>query len=328
MNVLINGASGFLGSVAIRELAQKGHSGVAVSRRPIAALPSNWTWLARDRALSAGTAQCLGIPDIDVVLHLEVKQHVFNPTARDLAEFESVNVGGAQSWLEWCARSDVRRFAYISSIKSVRPAAIGPTREDAVGPNPTPYGASKWAAEQCVRKWVELDRGRGAVVIRPAVIYGPGNTANVSAMLDAIRRRKFFLIGPNTNVKSLVSVCNAAAAIMHLMQRIAPGAVEVYNLTDRESYSVAELDAYIRANLGMSGNSPHLPLFVARSVAVLGDLLQRITGRVFPLNSSRLDALVETTHFSVEKLLLSGFIHPEPTLSALTEMLTTTKPKP
>src|SRR5207248_2899299 len=128
--------------------------------------------------------------------------------------------------------------------------------EAATSPNETPYGASKWEAEQRVRAWVAADSRRSALILRPAVIYGPGSTANVAAMVQALRKGRFFLVGKNDNRKSLASVRNVVAAVIHLLPRIDPGRCEVYNVTDAETLSVRELDGRIRALMGKAGNSP------------------------------------------------------------------------
>jgi nucleoside-diphosphate-sugar epimerase len=64
-----------------------------------------------------------------------------------------------------------------------------------------------------------------------------------------------------------------------------------------------------------------LPLPVARGIARFGDAFLRVTGKNFPLTSSRLEALLETTHFSCEKLLATGFRHPQSTEEGIGEMV-------
>ena len=318
MRIVVTGASGFLGRHLVSALAANGHAGIAVARDPGALhVQQAWTTAAREQMLGSAVlgANC--------VLHLEVKQHVFNPSARDLAEFDAVNVGGTKEWLDWAGSNGIRRFVYFSSIKAVLPSLTGLTDEFAAGPHPSPYGASKWRAEEAVRQWVKGNPTRGALILRPAVVYGPGNQANVAAMVEAIKRGRFFLIGRNENVKSLISVGNAIAATRHLLAQMQLGTAEIYNLTDRESFSVRELDRRIRTMLGKDGNSPSLPLPFARALALVGDSFFKLTGKSFPINSTRLDALIEPTEFSCAKLLATGFVHPEAALTGLIDPVRT-----
>ena len=243
----------------------------------------------------------------DTLVHLEVKQHVPRPGPADRADFLRVNVDGTARWLEWCGRVGIRRVIYLSSIKAVRAAPEGPTLEAAEGPAGSPYGDSKWQAERLVREWVEADSSRAAVILRPAVIYGPGSTANIAAMMTALRRRRFFLVGTNDNRKSLASVDNVVAAIAFVGDRMILGKTDVFNVADTETITVRQLDGRLRRALGRSGNSPTLPLSVARLAAGAGEVFHRLAGRELPLNRSRLAALLETTWFPPDKLLATGF---------------------
>ena len=316
MNVLVTGSSGFVGESLVRELALAGIVGVAVSRRKQTELPVGWSWVDRDECLAGQTA--LGTTP-QWVIHLEVKHHVPNPVPAELSEFDAVNCVGTQRWLDWCSSRGVRRFVYFSSIKAIGDAPT--VQDETAGTEPsTPYGLSKRRGENCVRQWAEADPTRTVLILRPAVIYGPGSTANIASMVRGIDRGYFLLAGRNENVKSLVSLRNVVAAVMHLLAHNVPG-VAVYNLVDRESYSVRAITEMVSRQLGRPGAPPTLPLGLARVVAAIGDLVERLTGRSVPLSRARLRALTETTHFSCARLLATGFRHPQATEEGLAELV-------
>jgi nucleoside-diphosphate-sugar epimerase len=258
---------------------------------------------------------------VDWVIHLEVRQHVLRPRTEDVVEFERVNVAGTAAWLEWCRRHGVNGFVGFSSIKAVVANQTGATDESASGQSAAAYGASKWRAEGWVREWAGSSPARRALILRPAVIYGPGSTANIAAMFDAIRRRRFFLIGRNDNLKSVAAIRNVVAAVVYLLSRVAAGKCETFNLADAERVSVRQLDGLLRGLLGMPGNSPSLPRPLARLAAWAGDLVFRGTGRTFPVNSSRYAALLETSLFPADKLVATGFRHPLTILDGLRELV-------
>jgi len=319
MNILVTGASGYIGSALIPELAEAGHSGVAVSRKPMSKLPPDWLWRNRAAVLEV-SSQARVIPQaVDAVIHLEVKQHVYDPTRSDLAEFEAVNVEGVKHWLDWCDSHRVSRFILFSSIKAVADSEEC-RDENADGEPATAYGMSKARGESLVRKWAQASHGRAALVLRLAVVYGPGNEANMFSLVEAIDRGRFFLIGRNDNVKSLVAMRNLLAAVTHLIERMQPG-LQIYNITDRHSYSVCQLAVMIAKVLGRDGTLRTLPLPFAQALAFFGDAVVRITGIRFPLTRSRLKALLESTHFSCEKLIKTGFRHPQTTEQGLSEMI-------
>jgi nucleoside-diphosphate-sugar epimerase len=140
------------------------------------------------------------------------------------------------------------------------------------------------------------------------------------SLVQAIHRRRFFLIGRNENVKSLISLKNLVAAVAHLIELPIQGC-ELFYLTDRESYSVSRIASMVAEILGCPGKLPSMPYPLAKAAALGGDLFTSVTGRDFPLTSSRLRALKESTLFSSAKLQSTGFIHPQSTRDGLEEMV-------
>jgi nucleoside-diphosphate-sugar epimerase len=298
--VVVTGASGFIGQRLMHVLAEAGFRGFAVSRKAIDALPKNWAHVPRETFLQGG----LGEP-IAAIIHLEARHHVFQQTAKASDELELVNVGGTRELLRVATRLGCPTFLYFSSIKAVQ-MGPGVLTESAPGPGTSAYGQTKWMAESLVRDWAAADPSRCARIVRPAVVYGPGNTANVFSMMDAIARGRFPLVGGGGNIKSVVSLENVCAAVVHLLSRIQPG-TEVFNLAEPQSFSVRALGDLMADALGVARPTRSIPLPLAWILAKMGDLLMASGLRQFPMNSARLDGLIESSHFSPQKLLTSGF---------------------
>lgn len=314
MHIIVTGARGFVGSGLVPLLAARGHTGFATGRVAPNGLPPGWISAERDRVLSGA----IDATRADAVIHLEVKQHAPRPTPADIDEFERVNVGGTGEWLDWAARHGVRRFVFTSSIKAVAPSQRPQPEQAPLEPD-TPYGASKARGERLVREWVKGDAARAAVILRPAPVYGPGNEANLAAFVRQIRAGRPCLVGAGTTRKSIVSRANLAAALEFVALGAQPG-VEVFNVSDRETPSLAELAGMI-ATLARTPAPRRVPTLAARLLAPLGDLVSLVTGRDFPLTTARLRAMEETSVFPCDKLVAAGFRHPQTTQEGLAEML-------
>ena len=139
--VLVTGARGFVGRRLIVRLASSGYHGLATGRVAPQDLPPGWLGQHRDEVLAGGSP---GQP-IDVIVHLEVKQHIPRPSAADLRDFERTNVEATQAWLKWAAKVGASRFVYVSSIKAVQNHG-GQVDETAAPEAQDPYGRSKAAA--------------------------------------------------------------------------------------------------------------------------------------------------------------------------------------
>lgn len=161
--ICVTGASGFLARRAVDRLLAAGHEVVALVRRePVERLAdTRLTYCLVDyadrRTLEAA------VPNAAVILHLAGK---VNGSERDLWE---ANVETTRALVGVGQEKGARRFVYVSS------AAAHLARG--------PYGQSKREAEDLVRA-----SGLPHVILRPTLIYGPGDTRNVALMARVVRR--------------------------------------------------------------------------------------------------------------------------------------------
>ena len=313
MNVLVTGARGFVGQGLLAYLHQHHTTGIATGRLRPADLPAGWQGSTRSAVLDGNAAVT-----VDAIVHLEVKQHVPRPTPADEAEFQAVNVGGTREWLGWAASMGIARFVFLSSIKAVA-TGDGPKVEDSPVERASPYGRSKAEAELAVREWAAADSTRTAVILRPAPVYGPGNEANLAAFVRQILAGKPCLIGRGDTRKSVVSRTNLCAAVAFAAKTPGPGC-HVFNVSDTDTPTLAQLAAMI-AELGQAPPPRRLPAWLASAVAPVGDKVEWLTGRDFPLTSARLRAIRETTIFPCDALVAAGFRHPQTTREGLSEMV-------
>ena len=176
MNVLLSGATGFLGSHTADRLLQDGHNVRAIVRPS-----SNLRWIkGKDIETISGN---LENPESlkDVLRGIEGVIHVAGVTAaKTKKEFYRHNQLATRGLLEATKLYGkmVNRFVLISSQTAGGPSMDGNPVTEETPPHPiTTYGKSKLAAEVESRQYRE---DFPVTILRLPAIYGPRDTAILS----------------------------------------------------------------------------------------------------------------------------------------------------
>lgn len=253
MKILISGAFGFVGTNLCRYLVGRGHECIALdiprARRDDVPYKAFYSW------------DELGDIDwacVDAVVHLAGKAHDLKNVSDPQSYFD-INVGLTERIFH-AANGRVPRFIYFSSSKAA----------DA----DTPYGQSKRAAE-------EFLSGR-AIVLRPAMIHGPGNKGNLNLLWGVARRGFPWPLAAFENKRSFTSIGNICAAVEALCER---GSNGIYPIADDEMLSTNRLVELMAEACGRRPRLWRLPKGLMRLAARVGDVFR------LPLNTERLGKL-------------------------------------
>ena len=260
MNVLVTGASGFLGGAVCARLREHGHTVTALARRSGSA-PDGVEEVRGDLTDGEGLRTALDAARPEAVVHLAAEI----ASQRDEERIREVNVHGTARLVEACAALDgpggpggPPRFVFASTVVTGEAGGQLLT-EDTELPVQTPYGRSKQEGERLLR-----ESGLPAVVIRPGHVYGPGGWYAKEFVRRLRQPGRFAVIGSGDNWWDVVHVDDVASAFVAALEDAPPGAT--YHVADDEPITYFDFVALTAQALGV-GRPRRIPAGLARLAA-------------------------------------------------------------
>ncbi len=309
MNILITGSNGFVGSRLMWELDRMGHQvgGIDISAH-CDATPHPRTMLGdiriKDDLKSVkGAFELENNVDIELIIHCAAAKHDFGIKRGD---YFSNNKYGTKTLLEFASESDIGKIIYLSTV-SVFGHPEGPADEDATYAPDHPYGESKLAGELLCKEWQTKDPLRELIVLRPTVVFGPHNFANVYKLLDTMHRRPLAMVGKGNHVKSVVSLNTLTDMITFSLGLLKPG-YEHFNCVDEPYITLHELMRLIASQPGFRMPRVQIPVPLAVGIGKIFDIPAQLLAIDLPINSDRMKKFATETNFRSEKIRGLGFV--------------------
>lgn len=298
------GSDGFLGQSLVGVLRDAGHTVHTYDLFPKSAQTSHID-VTDMKSLRGMVAS-----DFLVVLAAEHRDDVRPPS-----RYTEVNVGGAQNICLAAEELGIRHIIFTSSV-AVYGFAPPNTSERGDINYFNEYGRTKYLAENVFRAWFsEDDDKRSLTIIRPTVIFGPGNRGNVYNLIKQIATKRFLMFGDGENIKSIAYVENVASFLSYSLT-FAEG-LQVFNYVDKPDLNMNQLVNIIRLELfGRSGTAWRMPAVLGIALGYLFDALSFLLRRPLPISSIRVKKFMSTTQFS-SLTDNSGFVAPFSLDSAL-----------
>ena len=297
MNVLVTGATGFVGRTLLGELATHGHEAIPAVRRPAGLLRE-----AVVPDLHAQTDWATALTGCDAIVHLAARVHVMHDTADDpLALYRATNTDATLNLARQAAQAGVKRFVFVSSIKvngEGRDAAYCET--DVPAPEDA-YAISKWEAEKGLQQ-IAQETGLELVILRPPLVYGPEVKANFLRLMQTVRKGWPLPLGAIDNRRSLLYLGNFVDAIRVCLEHPA-AAGQTFLLDDGRPVSTPDLVRAIARAMGRPARLLPVPVGVlAFAGALLGKrtAVARLTGSLHVDSSAIRARLGWTPPYSME----------------------------
>ena len=266
--VAVTGAGGFIGAALCRRLRDGGHRVVGVDladvARPVveaAGAEFRRADVAEASAMTAALAGC------DRVVHTAAIVSDWGA----MADFVRVNVAGTRNVLDAAQAGGAARVLCLASV-AVWGYAFTHEMDEGAPPRPCgmPYVDTKGAAEV-------LALARGATVVRPGDVYGPGSIPWVVRPLEALRAGTFRLPGSGDGVMTPVYVDDLVDAVVRaLFADEAAG--RAYTVWDGTPVPAREFFGFHARMLGRDG-VPTLPRPLVLAAAAGLEVVARVRRR-------------------------------------------------
>jgi 2-alkyl-3-oxoalkanoate reductase len=204
--------------------------------------------------------QAVAAAQPEVVIHqLTSIPRAMNPK-RILEEFETNNRlrrEGTRNLVEGAKAAGARRIVAQSFGQAYAPGSGLRVETD---PLAVEQGDIVRAIADLEQTVTEAD-GIEGLALRYGFFYGPGSSyASDGAQAEALRKRRFPIVGKGEGVHSFIHVDDAAAAAVRAMDQGSPG---IYNVADDEPALVADWLPYLAEVLG-APKPRRVPVFIAK----------------------------------------------------------------
>lgn len=266
MNILVTGATGFVGFRLLQHLQCQGHKLLATGRDPVMGekirrlgipfLPGDITHPDFAESLPPGQ---------EAVIHLAGLSSPWGP----YPAFYRANVTGTQNILRACFKHDVRRFVQLSSpsiyVDGTR------SRQHVSEDEPLPptftnaYAQTKHLADQLVLE--AAAQGLETVLLRPRAVIGAGDTVIVPRLLRAHAEGRLRIIGDGRNVVDLTGINNVCHGVDCALQASGEALGQAYNLSSGEPVRLWETLKTAFSQLDLKLNEQKIPFMLAYGLA-------------------------------------------------------------
>jgi nucleoside-diphosphate-sugar epimerase len=266
---LITGCNGFIGRALSKRCIEEGRTVKGTTRSVFKSkfIPEGvYPIIVKDFGPQTDWFEAL--EGVDEVVHLAARVHEMdNSNLKSKDEYFRVNIAGTARLARAAADAGVRRMVFLSTVKVHGEGREKPYSE-ADGAAPQGYYAlSKQEAENVLREVSRRSRLE-TVVLRPALVYGPGVGANFLRLIELVERRVPLPFASVSNRRSMIFVENLVDAILAGL-REPEAAGKTYLVADEECPSTAELITQIAEFLGVPVKLFNFPPPVLRRAAAL-----------------------------------------------------------
>jgi len=287
MNILITGATGFIGSHLAERLHRGGHTLRAITRKS-----SDRKWLREVPVEYAEGDYGNGGFLREAVAGVDMIYHSAGVTkAKTREEYFRGNRDVTRNLLAAVidANPRIRRFVHVSSGAAVGPASPGSPVDETTPFHPiTSYGVSKMEAE---RECLAVTGTLPVTIVRPPAVYGPRDT-DVFEFFRTMSRGVHPLIGFGEKLVSLIHVSDLVEGIVKAGEH--PGAAgRTYFISGPAYYNWHHVGEVTAGVMGRKAVRIKIPEWTVYALGALAQFFARFGDKPAVLNLEKARDVVQ-----------------------------------
>jgi nucleoside-diphosphate-sugar epimerase len=298
MKILVTGATGFLGSRIIEQLA---------------------TFADVDNIIAAGRI----IKTVHEVRHDKIEYKLGDLTDADYVQsivegidkvvncaslsspfgsyqaFKKANIDTQKLLIEACEKAKIKRFVYIStpSIYNNYQDRFNIKETDDL-PNElvNNYAVTKLEAEKLL-----ATSTLSYVTLRPRALIGRGDTIIMPRLIKAFKEGRLRIIGDGKNIVDLTAVANVVDAVWLALNAKEENCKDVYNITNDDPVNLWDNIRYVLNGLGFELSNKSLTINTAMTIARMMEFISKLTKREPTLMKYSVGTLANSLTMDISK---------------------------
>ena len=248
MNLLVTGATGFLGSRILSLAAIQDYKLSAIARDTklsrVKSTHPEVKWHRGDFVYGFDWKEAL--VDVNCIVHCAARVHQMVEEQESLQlNYDETNFHATINFAKQAAQAGVERFIFISTIKVNGEETLNGSKFQIQVDEASndPYGISKYKAEQALTALAK-ETSMEVVIIRPPLVYGPGVKGNFQSMIKWGCSHFPLPLGAINNKRSMVYIDNLVDLILTCTKH--PNAAnQILLVSDGQDVSVSEIFSQI-----------------------------------------------------------------------------------
>lgn len=246
------------------------------------------------------------LPDkVDLVFNLAA---IHREPGHKAHEYFETNLYGAENICTWAPTVNCNRIVFTSSISPYGPSEDVKDEESLPVPE-TPYGSSKLAAEKIHQGWQAGNSERKLLILRPGVVFGPGEGGNVTRLLRSLLKGYFVYVGNRQTRKAggyVKELCRVAQFGLEHQDRTGE-AVTLLNFSMNPLPSLEDFVNAIQKAAGIRRRPLSVPRSLLLGVSYPIDGIAKTFRIRQPISPVRVRKLFRSTSIDPKKLRDLGY---------------------